>query len=175
MTNVKINAIMIAAAISLTACATTAESNDPAMGGFGNAINGVWGGQYEERLATRRAEQDAARRRQMEINSVLAPLLAQRDQLSLSIRQSESRIQAQGVRIARLNEEISRGRNATTSQRSRLGELETQLTSLQRRASAFDAYSTQISHASLSADIESIERELDGLGAEFDLLAAGLR
>lgn len=54
---------ILVTSVFLVGCATTAEDNDPSEGGFIRAVQGVSGGQYEERQ--RRQEEQLAREREL--------------------------------------------------------------------------------------------------------------
>lgn len=89
----------------LFGCATTAEENDPSEGGFVKAVQGVSGGQYEERQ--RRKEEELAKERE------LSDRLARRHQEILRDQSALDReIESFRKKVAGLQSRIANARQA---------------------------------------------------------------
>lgn len=84
-------------AVTLAACVT---SDDPADGGFANAIGGVAGGGYDARIETREAEVAASQLRGEELTAELARLRGEHEGLKDRIIQQRAALSGQGVRLS---------------------------------------------------------------------------
>ncbi len=166
---------MIAISFGLMGCATNAAQNDPAQGGFGNAISGVLGGQYDERLEQREAEAEAASQRNAELAARSGALKAERDQLSLEINQARKRIAGQNTRIGNLERQMRASATATEADRKTLAALSSRAAALRERAEKMDAYSETVSASGVRDELAELESETSRLSSEFDLLASGIR
>lgn len=116
----------------LAACATSVEDNDPAEGGFFKAVQGVSGGQYEERQ--RRQEEQLARERQ------LSERLEQRHQQILRDQaQLDREIEDYRQRVARLQSRIAESRQLLLGFEGDNRSLVESLDSAERRLSELNA------------------------------------
>jgi len=88
-------------AVSLAACAA---SDDPADGGFANAVVGIAGGGYENRIETREAEVAASELRGAELTAELATLRDEHESLKDQIIQQRANLRSDGVRLSRETE-----------------------------------------------------------------------
>lgn len=167
--------MVVVVTCALGGCATNAAQNDPSKGGFGNAISGVLGGQYDERLEQREAEAEAASRRNADLAARSGALNAERDQLSLEIGQARKRVQGQHARIGNLERQMQASSTATDEDRKRLAALSSRASALRDRADKMDAFSTLVSTGGVRDELTELERESGLLSAEFDLLASGIR
>lgn len=84
-------------ALSLAACAA---SDDPAEGGFANAVVGIAGGGYESRIETREAEVAASEVRGAELTAELARLRGEHESLKDRIIQQRADLRGEGVRLS---------------------------------------------------------------------------
>lgn len=162
-------------AVALAGCATSAAENDPAQGGFGNAVSGVLGGQYEERLQQREAEADQLAMRNADLEARSSALKAQRDQLSVEISKARKRIADQNARISSFAQQLAQSSSATVEQKEKLSRLSSRAKDLRERADRMDAYSTTKSASGVGDELAELEKDSDALSSEFDLLASGLR
>ncbi|MBX3489992.1 hypothetical protein [Parvibaculum sp.] len=161
--------------LALAACATTAAENDPSKGGFGNAVAGVLGGQYDERLHERKVEADRLALHNADLEARSNALKAERDQLSLEISKVRNRISQQNARIAELESRVRESSSMTDEERSRLARLSSRAADLRQHADRMDAYSTAKSASGVRDELAELEKESNALSSEFDMLASGVR
>lgn len=86
--------IMLAlpAAFLAAGCATTAQQNDPSEGGFFRAVQGVSGGQYDERQEQREVELQRQEEIGRRLDARLNELDEEQNELNAEIRQVVTRL-----------------------------------------------------------------------------------
>lgn len=167
--------VMTVVGCVLAGCATNAAQNDPSQGGFGNAISGVLGGQYDERIKQREVQAEATSRRNANLAARSGALKAERSQLSLEVGRARKRIVSQNTRIENLGRKMQKSTTATEKDKKQLAALSSRASALRGRADKMDAYSSNLSASGVRDELAELERESGLLSTEFDLLASGIR
>lgn len=145
----------LAAASTIAGCATTAEQNNPAEGGFWNGVAGVMGGQYDERVEQKEEQLS----QEQELN---ARLEARKRELEKESAQLEQEIGLTRERIVQLDESIALASeqlsDATEENRERKMEFDIARSRLAEFMEVIDSPTS-----TSSVEITSINKSLDSI------------
>jgi len=157
--------VVIGVLTLLGGCATTTEQNDPAQGGFWRAVQGVSGGQYEERQRRQEAELDQQQEVSRRLDERYAEIRRDQEHLDEQIRKYQMKVKDVKRRVANSIAFLSSLEGDNRAVIQALEETEGQLADLRVQTSTEYALELQ--------DIERIMKEIEEMESLVSQLTAG--
>lgn len=96
----------LAAGVLISGCATSPEENDPSEGGFWRGVQGVSGGQYEERIREREDRITREQQHTQELSRRYNEILAEQAEVEKRTAEIKSRIRTIEREIQRLENNL---------------------------------------------------------------------
>ncbi len=162
--------IMGAAGTMLAGCVT---SEDPAAGGFGNAMHGLSSGNYQKRIIERENAIAAEQHNVTSLHARAEALRAQRQQLGLEIDRAKVRVTDLNARTIALEVQLKGQQQSRSSEWEKLQSAKARLEDVESQRTRIHAQDTTKPVGDLNDKISAVNAELDALDTMLSAMTGG--
>ncbi len=161
------HAVSVFFLLLISGCAATPEQNDPAEGGFWRAVQGVSGGQYEERQRRQEADLEHQHELSRRLDQRYQEILHDQAELDEEIAYYQEKLDELDLKIAKAIEKLSRLDTDNEESRGSLRAAEERISEIR-----FEMHEGQVQNRHdierIMMEIEEMEQLVAGLTTDFD-------